>query len=180
VVVVMTLAAASRLQVTDSRLKDYTVRELYEEYERPGTLLNHIKENQPGWTVLVEISGRKYINFPVSLQWISEKYEELRPCIQLFPISTAAFVVALLLRVLEKVQYNILRGLIVAAVLPLLWMTFLHSKRANDITFFTIGLNLETASKHSKDHSGSLPSTKRNERAPLLEKSYTQLWTGTA
>merc|ERR1719214_262210 len=35
VVVVMTLAAANRLMVVDTRLKDRTVSELYEEYERP-------------------------------------------------------------------------------------------------------------------------------------------------
>merc|ERR1719313_569944 len=202
VVVVMTLAAANRLMVVDTRLKDRTVRELYEEYERPGTLLNHIKNTQEGWSVFLEKHGTRIINFPVSLQWISEKYEELRPYIQLFPISTATFVLALLLRVLEKVEYSVLRILIVGLALPLLWLMFLHSRRANEITFFEIGLQLTpntavgthtirkleesstlpsaTAKRNLLEESGTGPSAQQHERTPLLGQSRAALdrsWT---
>jgi hypothetical protein len=186
VVVVMTLAAASRLQVTDSRLKGHSVPELYEEYNRPGTLLNHIRTTQPGWSVFVErpSRGTKHINFPVSLQWISEKYEELRPFIQLFPISTAAFLLGLLLRVLEKVEDRVMKGALTLVVTPMLFLTFLHSRRANEITFFQIGLKHES---HDTVRAGSmwtdptlvlgesraLPSTTQHERTPLLEESRT-------
>jgi hypothetical protein len=180
VVVVMTLAAANRLQVTDSRLQHHSVKELYEEYERPGTLLNHIKNTQPGWSVFLEKGDKRIINFPVSLQWISEKYEELRPFIQLFPISTASFLLGLLLRVLEKVELEVLRILMVALVLPLLWLTFLHSKRANEITFFQIGLKHENVKHHAStsahgktlEESRTLPPEPRNERTPLLRSEF--------
>jgi hypothetical protein len=165
VVVVMTLAAASRLQVTDNRLKKRTVEELYKEYQQPGTLLNHLKENQYGWTIFLdEPGGVRLINFPVSLRWISEKYEELRPYMELFPTSTAAFILALLLRVLEKVESPQLKGILAALVLPMLWLTFLHSRRANEITFFHIGLKHE--SNRSKLHT---------ERTHLLEDSSSRL-----
>ena len=116
----------------------------------------------------------------MSLQWISEKYDELRPYIQLFPISTASFILGLLLRVLEKVEYHALRILIAALVLPFLWLTFLHSSRANQITFFQIGLQHESvryedegkSAKAAKtnllEQSSTLPFAKQNERTPLL------------
>jgi hypothetical protein len=137
VVVVMTVAAAARLQVTDSRLRTHTIEELYEEYQRPGTLLNHIKETQRGWSIIVVKPGQRLINYPVSLRWISEKYDELRPYMKLFPISIAAFIMGLLLRLAEKVDSRGLKGVLALGVVPMLWLTFLHSRRANDITFFS-------------------------------------------
>lgn len=144
VVVVMILSAASRLQFTDRRLKKHTVEELYQEYAASGTLLNHVKETQKGWHVILELPDRKVINYPVSLRWISEKYDELRPYIKLFPISTAAFILGLLLRVIDKLQTVQIKILLAVGVVPMLWLTFSHSRKANDITFFQIGMKFYT------------------------------------
>lgn len=145
VVVVMILSAASRLQFTDRRLTKFPVEELLREYQTVGTLLNHVKETQPGWHIVLHDHGRKVINFPVSLRWISEKYDELRPYMKLFPVSAAALPCALLLRVLDKLHgtgiFSMeLKGLLTAGVLPMLLLTFWHSQRANNITFFQIGM----------------------------------------
>jgi hypothetical protein len=138
-------------------LKQRTVEELYIEYTTPGTLLNHINETQPGWSIFLEAHGKKLINYPVALRWISEKYDELRPYIKLFPISTATFIMALLLRVLEKTEGSVIKMLLVAMAVPLLWLTYLHSRRANDITFYHIGMKFPDAAK--------------DERSPLMDES---------
>jgi len=142
VVVVMTLAAASRLQVLDNRLKKFSLEEIYEEFQRPGSVLAHLTEAL-GWTAIVEKRGRRRINYPVSFRYISEKYDALGPYMKLFPISTAALIFALFLRVLEKVESEPLKAALAAIVLPSLGITFAHARAANLITFYKVTMQDE-------------------------------------
>jgi hypothetical protein len=142
VVVVMTLAAASRLVVLDNRLKKRSLEDIYQEYQRPGSVLNHLMETQ-GWTAIVEKHGRRRINYPVSFRYISEKYEEIGPFMRLFPVSTAAFIFALFLRITEKVESATVKGMLATVVLPILGMTWAHARAANSITFYQLTMQDE-------------------------------------
>jgi hypothetical protein len=137
VVVVMVLSAASRLVVLDNRLKKRSVEEIYQEYQRPGSVLRLLKDTQ-GWSEIVERHGKRRINYPVSFKWVSEKYEELGPYVKLFPLSTVAFIFALFLRISEKVESAAVKSMLAMIVLPLLGLTFVHARASSLITFYQV------------------------------------------